>query len=346
MVGAKRVILLGLGIALAADVSLRAVDPTAPPLPKDTLPAKLTVETPPLGLDPRLPIPADNPLTDAKVELGRKLFFDPILSADRTVACASCHLPEHGLTDSKPVAVGIRAQQGRRNAPSLFNRAYGTSFFWDGREASLEAQALRPIEDPLELGTKVDEVIARLKADAGYRARFEAAFPDGVTAQNLARAIASFERVLVIGNSRVDRFRIGEVGGLNEAERQGLWLFESRGKCWRCHAGGNLTDEQFHNTGVSWGKQPLDLGRFEVTKRDEDRGRFKTPSLRGVARTAPYMHDGSLATLEDVVEFYSRGGGANPRLDPLIAALEFSKEDVKNLAAFLRALSPIESQGK
>jgi cytochrome c peroxidase len=323
-----------------------ATDSTAPPLPKDTLPAQLTVDKPPLGLDQKLPIPADNPLSDEKIALGRKLFFDPILSADRTVACASCHLPEKSFTDGRPVAVGVRGQKGRRNAPSLLNRGYGTSFFWDGREASLESQALRPIEDPLELGSKLDEIVARLNGDDNYRQRFAAAFPDGVTAQNLGRALASFQRVLLVGDSRVDRFRASQVAGFTEAERQGLWLFESKGSCWRCHAGNNLTDEQFHNTGVSWGKQPLDLGRFEVTKREEDKGRFKTPTLRGVALTAPYMHDGSLATLEEVVEFYNKGGHANPHLDPLVKPLGFTKEDVLHLVAFLKALSPDPSAAK
>jgi cytochrome c peroxidase len=325
---------------------LPGADFAGPPLPKDTLPARLNFDKPPpLGLDQKLPVPADNPLTDAKVDLGRKLFFDPLLSADRSVACASCHIPERAFADGRPVAIGIHGQKGRRNAPSLVNRVYGASFFWDGREASLEAQALRPIEDPLELGTKVDEVIARLKADATYAKLFAAAFPDGVTAANLGRALASFQRALLVGDSRVDRFRAAQSVGFSEAERQGLWLFESKGRCWRCHSGNNLSDEQFHNTGVSWGKEPLDLGRFEVTKREEDRGRFKTPTLRGVALTAPYMHDGSLATLEDVIEFYNKGGVSNPHLDPIMTPLKLSKEDVQHLVAFLRAFTPETSFG-
>jgi cytochrome c peroxidase len=311
------------------------------PLPRDTLPAKLSLETIPLGLDPNRPIPKDNPLTEAKVRLGRKLFFDPVLSADGTVSCASCHQPDHGFASPQAQAVGIGGKRTPRNAPSLFNRAYGTSFFWDGREATLEAQALRPIENPLEMGASVPAAVKRLQEHAEYPEHFQRAFGDGVTAANLARALAGFERVLLLGNSRVDRFRAGNTQALTDSERHGLWLYESRGRCWRCHSGPNFTDEQLHNTGVSWGRLPLDLGRFEATRNEADRGRFKTPTLRGLTRTAPYMHDGSLKTLEEVVEFYSKGGGKNPNLDPVLEPLQLSKNDVRDLVAFLNALSDI-----
>ncbi len=158
-----------------------------------------------------------------------------------------------------------------------------------------------------------------------------------MTAANLGRALASFERVLLRGDSAIDRFRRkGDTRAMTVRERQGLWLYESKGRCWRCHAGANFTDEAYHNTGVGWGK--ADLGRFAVTKKEADRGRFKTPTLRGVSLTGPYMHDGSLATLEDVVEFYNRGGGANPNLDPVLAPLNLSKDEVRDLVAFLKAL--------
>ncbi len=308
-------------------------------LPRDTLPAQLGLDAIPLGLDRARPVPPDNPLTEKKVRLGRRLFFDPILSADGSVACASCHLPEHGFAGTARVAIGIGGRRTTRNVPSLLNRAYGQAFFWDGREATLEAQALRPIENPDEMGTSVADAVKRLQAHKEYPALFQAAFRDGVTADNLARALASFERVLLVGDSRVDRFRAGDVKALSDAERHGLWLFESRGRCWHCHSGRNFSDEQYHNTGVSWGQAPLDLGRYGRTKQDADRGRFKTPTLRGLTHTAPYMHDGSLATLEEVVEFYNRGGGKNPCLDPIIQPLGLSKEEVRDLVAFLRALS-------
>jgi cytochrome c peroxidase len=321
-------------------VGLAVIQGSEPiPLPQDTLPADLSVTSIPLGLDPNRPIPMDNPLTEAKVKLGRRLFFDPILSADRSVSCASCHQPAHGFASPQRLAVGIGGKQTPRNAPSLVNRAYGSSFFWDGRETTLEAQALKPIANPLEMGMSVMEAVQRLQAHPEYPKRFQAVFKDGVTALNLGRAIASFERVLLVGNSRVDRFRAGDVKALSDRERHGLWLYESRGGCWRCHSGPNLTDEAFHNTGVSWGKEPIDLGRFAVTSQETDRGRFKTPTLRGLTATAPFMHDGSLGTLEEVVEFYNRGGGKNPNLDPAIAPLGLTADDVTDLVAFLKALS-------
>ncbi len=311
----------------------------SPPLPTDNLPLKLSLQTIPLGLDPKRAIPNDNPLTEAKVQLGRKLFFDPILSGDSTISCASCHQPGHGFAGAQRFGAGIGGRRTTRNVPSLLNRVYGKSFFWDGREASLEAQALRPIERSSEMGGTVARVVKRLQADKDYAARFQAAFADGVTAENLAKALASFERVLLLGNSRVDRFRAGEVQALTESERHGLWLYESRGRCWRCHSGPNFTDEEFHNTGVGWGKEPVDLGRYAWTKKENDRGRFKTPTLRGLPATAPYMHDGSLKTLQEVVEFYNQGGNKNPNIDPVLAPLHLSKDDVKDLVAFLKALS-------
>jgi cytochrome c peroxidase len=328
------IILLTLGLAVGG---LRAAE--VPLLPKDTLPAELDLKQVPYGLDAKRPMPLDNPLTPEKVRLGRKLFFDPILSVDRTVACASCHDPGHGFAAATPVAVGVDGRRGRRNAPSLLNRAYGSAFFWDGRAASLEEQALAPLVNGDELANpSVETVIERLRGDAEYQRAFQAAFADGMAPQNLARALASFERTLLDGHSRVDRFHAGEFAVLNEAERQGLWLFTSRGRCWKCHSGPNLSDERFHNTGVSWRKTPIDLGRFEVTRREEDRGAFKTPGLRGVARTAPYMHDGSLATLEDVAEFYNKGGGENPQRSAIIEPLNLTPADVENLVAFLKAL--------
>jgi cytochrome c peroxidase len=308
-------------LTLVVAVGLCADPPAL--IPKDTLPKDLPCDQVPLGL-PARPASKDNPVTAARVALGRKLFFDPILSADRTVACASCHHPDHGFAsvDARPRGVGGRT--GNRRAPSLLNRAYGTAFFWDGRAATLEEQALKPIESPDEMASSVPEAIRRLKADAGYKDQFAAAFDDGVTADNLAKAIACFERVLLRGDSPVDRFRQkGQRSAMTKAELHGLWLYESKGLCWQCHSGKNFTDEAFHNTGVTWGGD--DLGRFLVTKNDADRGKYKTPSLRGVKLTAPYMHDGSLKTLEEVVEFYNKGGGANPHLDPAMKPLNLSK---------------------
>jgi cytochrome c peroxidase len=323
-------------VPLLVGAALCAEPQRARPVPADTLPETLSIDHVPLGLGPRPASPA-NPLTPARVALGRRLFFDPILSADRSIACATCHQPDHGFAspDGRPRGVGGR--EVTRRAPTLFNRAYGTSFFWDGRAPSLEEQALEPIASPNEMASTVAEAVSRLKADAGYKERFAAAFDDGVTAANLGKALASFERVLLRGDSPIDRFRqSGDRTAPTAAELHGLWLYESKAQCWRCHAGPNFTDEGYHNTGVSWGKD--DLGRFAVTKRDTDRGRYKTPTLRGVKLTAPYMHDGSVKTLEEVVEFYNRGGGPNPHLDPAVRPLNLSKDEAADLVAFLKAL--------
>ena len=306
------------------------------PVPPDTLPKDISVDVVPLGLDPR-PASADSPLTPARVALGRKLFFDPILSHDRTVACATCHRPDHGFASPEPRPIGIGGRTAARRAPSLFNRAYGTAFFWDGRAATLEEQALEPIANPDEMGSSVADALTRLKADDGYREQFANAFDDGLTAANLGKAIASFERVLLRGDSPIDKFRQrGERSAMTKAELHGLWLYESKGQCWQCHSGKNFTDEGFHNTGVSWGG--TDVGRYAVTKADADRGKYKTPTLRGVKLTAPYMHDGSMKSLEEVVEFYNKGGSTNPHLDPAMKPLNLSKEELADLVAFLKAL--------
>ncbi len=329
-----RTVSLAIGWALAA--CLCAGD--RPMIPRDTLPANLPTQETPLGLGD-VPKLSDRDRLAARIELGRRLFFDPILSADRSIACASCHDPEHGFASAAGRPKGLRGQTLRRRAPTLFNRALSRSFFWDGRAATLEEQALQPIADPDEMGSSVEEAVRRLQDHGEYRAKFVAAFADGVTAANLAAAIANFERALLRGDSRIDRFRRnGDHAALSAEERHGLWLYESKAQCWRCHSGPNFSDESFRNTGVGWGRQPLDLGRYEVTRVESDRGRFKTPTLRGVALTAPYMHDGSIATLEEVVRFYSHGGGDNPNRDPAIVPLNLSDEEIRALVAFLKAL--------
>jgi len=317
-------------------------------LPPDSLPPTeaLMGAAQPLGLATLPAEPTGNPRSVAAVELGRRLFFDPLLSADRTVSCATCHQPDHGLASPEPLAVGIGGRVGRRNAPSLFNRVYGQRFFWDGRADSLEAQSLLPIANPEEMGDDLDAILLRLAEHPEYPQLFEAAFSHStgsaaVTAEHMAAALAAFQRTLLLGDSPVDRFRsASDVSGLSLEARQGLWIFESRGRCWQCHSGENFSDEQFHNTGVGFGADNRDVGRFEVTGAAEDRFRFKTPSLRGVAQTAPYMHDGSVRTLEDVVEFYNRGGSPEDReLSSLMRPLNLSDEEKRYLVEFLRALS-------
>lgn len=317
-----------------------------PEIPQDTLPTPLPLAIPvglevafekagweesaagqPLGLDADL------------VALGRALFFDPVLSRDRTVACASCHRPEASFADPRARSSGIGGET-LRNAPALVNRVLGSSFMWDGRAETLEDQVLMPLANPVEMDLPADRAAARLAADPSWTARFEAAVGGPPTRDGLARALAAFVRALVEGDSPVDRFLAGDVAALSAEEEAGMWVFESRGKCWRCHNGANFSDERLHSTGVGARDGAPEEGRFAVTGEESDRGRFKTPTLRGLARSAPYMHDGSLATLEEVVEFYRRGGEPHSTRSPLMEPLELTDADAKNLVAFLRALTP------
>jgi cytochrome c peroxidase len=286
----------------------------------------------PLGLATPMPVPESNPITAEKIELGRRLFTDSRLSRDGTIACNSCHDPGRAFTKPEAVSPGVFARRGHRNAPTLVNRAWGQSFFWDGRAATLEQQVLMPIEDPNEMDLPLVEATQRV----------------GLPADEIARSLATYIRSLMSGNSRYDRFAAGDRVALSPEERNGARVFLGRGNCTFCHVGQNFSDERFHNTGVAWSPGDeraaapglfLDEGRAAITARPEDRGAFKTPTLREVARTAPYMHDGSLATLEDVVDYYDRGGRANPNLDPDIHRLDLPDDDKRALVAFLRTLS-------
>ena len=277
--------------------------------------------------------------------MGRKLFFDRQLSADGSLSCASCHKPERGFADERPISIGVRQRRGTRNVPSLLNRGFGSAFFWDGRASSLEAQVLQPIDNPDELGSSVAEVVGKLRRDRTYAAEFQTIFGRPVAGVDLARALASYVRTIQSGDSTFDRFSDGAADALTETERSGLRVFRGRGLCTTCHLGPTLTDERFHNTGVAWiGTSYTDPGRAAVTKLDRDRGAFKTPSLRDVARTAPYMHNGSLATLEDVVAFYNDGGRANPHLDRDMFPLKLTPAQ-SALVAFLKTLNGVISEG-
>jgi len=301
-------------------------------IPEDTLPEVLPDEIP-FGLPAEL---GEGRASDAIVALGRRLFFDPILSADRTVACASCHDPAFGFADPRPKSIGVGGRETLRHAPTLFNRALGETFLWDGRAATLEDQVLLPIEEEREMNLSLEEAVARLRVE--YAEGFEAAFGADASAERLADALAAFVRRLLRGDSPLDHFRAGEIDALTPAQRGGMWFFESRGGCWRCHVGANFTDEEFHNTGIGVVDGMPEEARFAITGDEADRGRFKTPTLRGIGETAPYMHDGGLATLEEVVEFYREGGHANSHLDEVLRPLEMSDEEAANLAAFLRTL--------
>ena len=294
----------------------------------------------PLGLDLYMPVNEDNPLTSEKVELGRMLFSDPLLSRDQSLACVSCHDSERAFTDGRPVSVGVSGRVGTRNVPTLVNRGYGSSFFWDGRSTSLEEQVLKPIQDPNEMDMTLREVVVRLRRHREYPDRFRATFGRIPTDVDLARALASYLRTILSGDAPIDRYLDGDSDALSAEAVEGLKLFRGKANCTACHLGPTLTDESFHNTGVAWRDgELLDDGRHIVTGNEEDRGAFKTPTLREVARTAPYMHDGSLATLEEVIEFYDQGGNANPYLDDELRPLDLTTEEKDVLLVFLSSLS-------
>ncbi len=277
----------------------------------------------PLGLDLYLPVPEANPLTAEKVELGRRLFFDRRLSRDNSIACSSCHDLERAFSDDRPIAVGVFGRQGRRNAPALINRGYGRSFFWDGRVSTLEEQVLKPIQDPNEMDLTLAEATARV----------------GLPPDEISRALASYVRSILSGDSPYDRFVNGDRSALTPEQQLGLQIFRGKGNCTACHVGPNFTDERLHNTGVAWRD-------WKLADPGAGQGNFKTPTLREVARTAPYMHDGSLATLKDVIEFYDGGGRPNPNLDPEIRSLRLSPAEKRHLVAFLRAFSGQVTEGQ
>ena len=300
----------------------------------------------PLGLDLYRPVPDENPITSEKVRLGRRLFRERLLSRDRSLACVDCHQPKLAFTDGQAKAVGVYGRQGPRSVPTLVNRAWGKSFFWDGRIPTLEEQVVQPILADTEMDLTLEEAVARLRAKRRYRKAFETAFGREPDADGLALALAAYVRTILAGDSPYDRYAFGDRDALSEEELAGLRLFRGKANCSFCHSGPTLTDEEFHNTGVAWRDGSFqDDGRAIVTKLAEDRGKFKTPTLREVGRTAPYMHDGSLATLEDVVAFYSDGGRSNPNLDRDVRRLDLSDEEKIQLVAFLRALSGSVREG-
>jgi cytochrome c peroxidase len=317
----------------------------------------------------------DNPLTRAKIELGRQLYFDKRLSADNSVSCADCHHPDDGYARHTQFGVGIEGQQGNRNSPVAYNRILSDKQFWDGRAPSLEAQAVGPIENPIEMGNTHEVVVEDLKNNEGYRIQFEKIFPDGVTIDNVGKAIASFERAIVTGPSPYDYYEpvrvmkanlknlVEDLDGLKEedpdlyedymakvkaseahpmsesAQRGRELFFGQKGGCTACHVGPNFTDEKYHNLGVGMDAEEPDLGRYQVTKEDKDRGAFKTPTVRNIVLSAPYMHDGSQKTLEEVVEWYNKGGHPNDYLSKDVRKLNLTDQDKQDLVAFMKALT-------
>lgn len=309
------------------------------PAPTDaaTEPAFRFLAAPPAGLPP-MPAPAGYAPTAAMFDLGRALFHDPLLSGDHTVSCASCHPAANGFASPLERPQGIRQQLAKRHAPALWNRGYGALQRWDGSSPTLEAFVLEPIADPVEMGLPLAEALARLAADDGYRARWTAAFGHAPDAASLAQALATFVRGIVRGDAPYDRFVRGDVGAMTREQRTGQWLFESKAGCWQCHTPPLFTDEHFHNTGVGVRDGRPEPARAAVTGAAADAGKWKTPTLRGVQLTAPFMHDGSLATLTDVVAFYERGGNDNPQRDERLHPFTLTREERDALVAFLASL--------
>jgi cytochrome c peroxidase len=302
----------------------------------------------PLGL-PAVPLPESNPPTAETIALGRKLFFDVRLSHDNTVSCASCHAPAAGFADPRRFSIGVGGKAGTRQAPSAMNAVYNPTQFWDGRAASLEDQAAGPIANPVEMNLAHDDCSTRIESDPVYKELFEKAFgPGPVNMDKITKAIASFERTLVSGNSPFDKYQYGgDKKAMSVAAIRGLAIFKdaNRGNCVVCHTIDEkhalFTDGKFHNLGVGLDAKGelTDLGRYQQTKVEADKGAFRTPTLRSIAQTAPYMHDGSHRTLSEVVDFYVGGGSSSPYRDKEIKELKLSGQDRADLVAFLQALT-------
>lgn len=294
----------------------------------------------PLGLESEFSVPLDNPMTPSKVSLGKRLFFDKRLSKDESVSCAVCHDPAHSFSNGNAIGVGVFGQQGSRNVPSIINRLFGQTQFWDGRSETLESQALAPLLNPNEMAMSEDLLLERLKVDVIYQRLFQDAFDSAPTLDGVSKAIAVFERTLLSGATPFDLYEWnGEKNALSESAKRGLTLFRGKARCSMCHIGTNFTDEKFHNLGAGEGAGQKDPGRAQVTKDSADFGTFKTPTLRNVTLTAPYMHDGSLATLEEVIAFYNRGGRPNPNLDKELKPLKLTDQEKTDLLEFLKSLT-------
>jgi cytochrome c peroxidase len=276
-------------------------------------------------------------VVDRRVELGKKLFFDPILSRDGKVSCASCHKPDHSFADDKPVSIGINGQKGDRNTPTAFNSANLKLLFWDGRAKGLEDQALGSIQNTKEMGETIEYVLMKLNKDEYSSKEFQAIFVTSpITSFHLANAIAALERTLISRDSDYDRYVQGKSGALSESATAGWNLFYGKAMCFECHKGHDFTDGDFHNIGL-----PItdDAGRGKISQNAQDVRKFKTPTLREVANTAPYFHNGQFETLEQVIAFYNAGGGEDTYKDPLKKPLNLTEEEQKDLVAFLKALT-------
>jgi len=342
-----KIIFFALTLAACKEPSPPAPTPAAPtaraPKPWEVDNPLKPLPKPPLGVQ------ADYAklkfkVTPEKVRLGRWLFFDKRVSSDATVACATCHRPENAYSEPTAHSTGVGGKEGARKAPTFINGAWPLFevFFWDGRANSLIEQAKGPIQNPIEMAHTHEKCVEGISQIAGYRQPFADAFgSDAVNIDRVAEAIAAFEATCMSGNSKYDRSEAGDANAMSADAKAGQKLFFEKAACNQCHFGWNLTDSQFHNLGIGWDakkKTLADPGRAAISKKKEETGACKTPTVRDLSKHAPYMHDGSLATLKDVVEHYDKGGNANPWLDPKMKKLHLSAAESTQLVAFLQAL--------
>ncbi|MGO8732260.1 MAG: cytochrome-c peroxidase [Terriglobia bacterium] len=300
----------------------------------------VTPEAPvPLGL-PAVPWPEDNPYSPARAELGRILFFDGRLSSNGIVSCAFCHEADHAFSGTTAFSKGVTGKPGPRHTPTLLNRAWGKSQFWDGRSPTLESQLIVPVTNPIEMGMTVERVVQNIQGIKGYAPLFAAAFGDSaINFDRISMAIATFERTIVSGNSPYDRYVAGDKSALTKQQKAGLDFFDRKGECAECHAGPNFTTEKFTNLGIGMDQKNPDPGREVVTKRRGDFGKFKIPTLRDLAHRAPYMHDGRFKTLGEVLDLYAKGGLPNPHLDTRLTPFYLDDQTKRDLLAFLDSLN-------
>ena len=288
-----------------------------------------------------IPAPKNNPITQEKVALGKKLFFDPILSRANNISCMTCHNPLKGWSDADKIAKGDKGRVGTRNSPTILNTAYQYTYFWDGRARSLEEQALGPIEAHVEMNLDPKIAVNKLKNNSEYKELFAKVFPkDGITTQTLAKALATFQRSIVSGKSRFDNYIRGDKTQLSEEELKGFTLFLNKGNCTVCHSGFNFSDQSFNNVGIN----NQDTGRAKIKKRDLWKGAFKTPTLRNLTNSSPYFHDGSVGRLVDAVEFCARGSrDKNTTVTSILIDKKLSKKEIDSIVTFLHTLEePIE----
>lgn len=288
-------------------------------------------------LRPELKIPANNQITPERVALGKALFFDPRLSGSNWISCATCHNPAMGWSDGLPTAIGHNMTVLGRATPTILNAAYNRKQMWDGRFRSLEQQALGPMQADLEMNQDLDELVAELNAIPGYVEMFKAAYGnEGITPDTVAKAIATFERTAISTEAPFDRYIKGDYKAISASAKRGFELFEGKAKCTACHQGYNFVDDGFHNIGLPDSKDP---GRYKIVKVAVLQGAFKTPTLRDVALTAPYMHNGVYKTLEEVVEHYNEGGKSDGNIDPNMKPLHLTEQEKMDLVAFMKTLT-------